>query len=36
MEGVYIYNDVDAFLKVIEELQNEYNEKTVEEEREVI
>ena len=31
VEGVYIYNDVEAFLQVIEELQAKYNEATVEE-----
>lgn len=31
-EGVYIYNDVEDFLKVIEELQVKYNENAVEQE----
>ena len=31
-EGVYIYNDVEAFLQVIEELQAKYNENAVEQE----
>ena len=29
--GVYIYDDIDEFLKVIEELQQAYNEKETEE-----
>lgn len=31
-EGVYIYNDVEDFLKVMEELQAKYNENAVEQE----
>ena len=31
-EGVYIYNDVEAFLQVIEELQAKYNENAEEQE----
>ena len=32
-EGVYIYDDVEAFLQVIEELQSKYNENAVEQEK---
>ena len=31
-EGVYIYNEVEYFLKVMEELQAKYNENAVEQE----
>lgn len=34
-EGVYIYNDVEAFLQVIGELQAKYNEKSVEQEEQL-